>query len=43
MGANEMSKNNSVFSQARAAPDRFRMEAAREVGVQLSLKENMQK
>ena len=30
-----MSKNNSVVPQARAALDRFKMEAAREVGVNL--------
>ena len=29
-----MSKNNSVVPQARAALDQFKMEAAREVGVQ---------
>ncbi len=31
----KMSKNNSVVPQARAALDRFKMEAAREVGVNL--------
>ena len=30
-----MSKNNSVVPQARAALDNFKMEAAREVGVNL--------
>ncbi|MBR4858363.1 MAG: alpha/beta-type small acid-soluble spore protein [Clostridia bacterium] len=30
-----MSKNNSVVPQARAALDRFKMESAREVGVNL--------
>ena len=30
-----MSKNNSVVPQARAALDQFKMEAAREVGVNL--------
>lgn len=33
-----MSKNNSVVPQARAALDQFKMEAAREVGVQKHLK-----
>ena len=37
-----MSKNNSVVPQARAALDQFKMEAAREVGVQSPLEENMQ-
>ena len=37
-----MSKNNSVVPQARAALDRFKMEAAREVGVQSPLEENIQ-
>ncbi len=37
-----MSKNNSVVPQARAALDRFKMEAAREVGVQSPLEENVQ-
>ena len=37
-----MSKNNSVVPQARAALDQFKMEAAREVGVQLPLEENIQ-
>ena len=37
-----MSKNNSDVPQARAALDQFKMEAAREVGVQFPLKENMQ-
>ena len=37
-----MSKNNSVVPQARAALDQFKMEAAREVGVQLPFKENIQ-
>lgn len=37
-----MSKNNSVVPQARAALDQFKMEAAREVGVQSPLKENIQ-
>ena len=36
-----MSKNNSVVPQARAALDQFKMEAAREVGVQSSLEENI--
>ena len=36
-----MSKNNSVVPQARAALDQFKMEAAREVGVQFPLKENI--
>ena len=30
-----MSKNNSVVPQARAALDQFKMEAARDVGVNL--------
>ena len=34
-GVNEISKNNSVVPQARAALDQFKMEAAREVGVNL--------
>jgi len=38
-GVNEMSKNNSVVPQARAALDQFKMEAAREVGVQSLIKE----
>ena len=33
-----MSKNNSVVPQARAALDRFKMEAAKEAGVSLHLK-----
>ena len=33
-----MSKNNSVVHQARAALDQFKMEAARDVGVSLRLK-----
>ena len=37
----KMSKNNSVVPQARAALDRFKMEAAREVGVQSPLEENI--
>ena len=37
-GVNEMSKNNSVVPQARAALDQFKMEAAREVGVQSLIK-----
>ena len=37
-----MSKNNSVVPQARAALDQFKMEAAKEVGVQFPLKENTQ-
>ena len=37
-----MSKNNSVVPQARAALDRFKMEDAREVGVQSPLEENIQ-
>ena len=41
-GVNEMSKNNSVVPQARAALDQFKMEAAREVGVQSPLEENLQ-
>ncbi|MBQ2973209.1 MAG: small, acid-soluble spore protein, alpha/beta type [Clostridia bacterium] len=36
-----MSKNNSVVPQARAALDRFKMEAAKEVGVQSPLEENI--
>ncbi len=36
-----MSKNNSVVPQARAALDRFKMEAALEVGVQSLIKENI--
>jgi hypothetical protein len=32
-----MSKNNSVVPQARAALDQFKMETAREVGVQSPL------
>ena len=40
-GVNEMSKNNSVVPQARAALDQFKMEAAREVGVQSPLEENI--
>ncbi len=34
-GVNEMSKNNSVVPQAREGLDKFKMEAAREVGVNL--------
>ena len=34
-GVIEMSKNNAVVPQARAALDNFKMEAAREVGVNL--------
>ena len=37
-----MSKNNSVVPQARAALDQFKMEAAREVGIQSPLEENIQ-
>ena len=37
-----MSKNNSVVPQARAALDQFKMEAAREVGVQFLIKETIQ-
>ena len=38
-----MSKSNkNVVPEAREALDRFKMEAAREVGVQLPLKENIQ-
>jgi hypothetical protein len=37
-----MSKNNSVVPQARAALDQFKMEAAREVGVQSLIKETIQ-
>ena len=37
-----MSKNNSVVPQARAALDRFKMEAAREVGDQSLVKETIQ-
>ena len=37
-----MSKNNSVVPQARAALDQFKMEAAREVGIQSPLEENVQ-
>ncbi len=36
-----MSKNNSVVPQARAALDQFKMEAAREVGVQSPLEGNV--
>ena len=36
-----MSKNNSVVPQARAALDRFKMEAAREVDVPLHIKTNL--
>ena len=36
-----MSKNNSVVPQARAALDQFKMEAAREVGVQFLLEEKL--
>ena len=36
-----MSKNNSVVPQARAALDQFKMEAAREVGVQSPPEENI--
>ncbi len=41
-GVNEMSENNSDVPQARAALDRFKMEAAREVGVQSLIKETIQ-
>ena len=37
-----MSKNNSVVPQARAALDQFKMEAARDVGVQSLIKETIQ-
>ena len=37
-----MSKNNSVVPQARAALDQFKMEAAREVGVQSLINEIIQ-
>ncbi len=37
-----MSKNNSVVPQARAALDQFKMEAAREVGVQSLINEIVQ-
>ena len=37
-----MSKNNSVVPQARAALEQFKMEAAREVGIQSPLEENVQ-
>ena len=37
-----MSKNNSVVPQARAALDNFKMEAAKEVGVQSPLEGNVQ-
>ena len=37
-----MSKNNSVVPQARAALDQFKMEAAREVGVQSPFEESIQ-
>ena len=37
-----MSKNNSVVPQARAALDQFKMEAAREVGVQSLINEMIQ-
>ena len=37
-----MSKNNSVVPQARAALDQFKTGAAREVGVQSPLEENIQ-
>ena len=36
-----MANNNSVVPQARAALDQFKMEAAREVGVQSPLEENI--
>ena len=36
-----MSKNNAVVPQAREALDKFKMEAAREVGVQLPIKEKL--
>ena len=36
-GVTEMSKNNAVVPQAREALDKFKMEAAREVGVQIPL------
>ena len=39
-GVNEMSKNNSVVPQARAALDQFKMEAAREVDVQSLIKKH---
>ena len=42
-GVNEMSKNNSVVPQARAALDQFKMEAAREVDVPLHIKTNLWK
>ncbi len=38
----KMSKNNSVVPQARAALDQFKMEAAREVGVQSLINEIIQ-
>ena len=41
-GVNEMSKNNSVVPQARAALDQFKMEAARDVGVQSLINEIIQ-
>ena len=37
-----MSKNNSVVPQARAALDQFKMEAARDVGVQSLINEIIQ-
>ena len=37
-----MSRNNAVVPQAREALDKFKMEAASEVGVLFPLKENMQ-
>ena len=40
-GVTEMSKNNAVVPQAREALDKFKMEAAREVGVQLPIKEKL--
>ena len=37
-----MSKNNAVVPQSRAALDQFKMEAAREVGVQSLINEIIQ-
>ncbi len=34
-----MSKNNSVVPQARSNLDRFKMEAAREVGIQFLIEQ----
>lgn len=37
-----MSKNNAVVPQAREALDKFKMEAARDVGVQSLINETIQ-